>query len=321
MAVIQKFTKFEQLWQSSEDELVLLRSQLIASNENNEKLSQEVNNVNAESIRAHDFDCKTIKESFETAKRENDELKNRLQLIENINDNELMLANEESASDSNKNITMWNKQAILHWLNPDLKQARESDDIKNPKCNVSTLVFLIKIRFFFLIIFNTKHFHLQDLNNKDYWKIDPEKCSQLYDKLLDIEKKLSLTDNKANEGKSNSKSFRKNRKKITKNKKKISLLESITEAATIKSDESVSTISDGNQNNENNENNDDVSKDGNQNKQENNDDDDDDVDVTTFRNVIGELKEIYNEFLSQIKLMQKDLTRAAKYDELESKVC
>lgn len=144
MAVISKFTKFEQLWQSSEDELALLRSQLVASNENNEKLSQEVNNANAESIRAQivkqEFDCMQIKESFEAAKRENDELKTRLQLIESINETELRLANENGSdsSDKNKNITMWNKQAITHWMNnSDLKLLKESDDIINAMCNVS----------------------------------------------------------------------------------------------------------------------------------------------------------------------------------------
>lgn len=144
MAVIQKFTKFEQLWQSSEDELALLRSQLVASNENNEKLSQEVNNANAESIRAQivkqEFDCMQIKESFEAAKRENDELKNRLQLIESINETETRMANENGSdsSDKNKNLSMWNKQAITHWMNnSDLKLLKESDDIINAMCNVS----------------------------------------------------------------------------------------------------------------------------------------------------------------------------------------
>lgn len=76
-----------------------------------------------------------------------------------------------------------------------------------------------------------------------------------------------------------------------------------------------STISDGNENNE-------ETNDGNRNKQENEqrEDKNTEVDVATFRSVIGELKELYNEFLLQIKLMQKDLLRAAKCDELESKV-
>lgn len=42
--------------------------------------------------------------------------------------------------------------------------------------------------------------------------------------------------------------------------------------------------------------------------------------LSTVRDVIIELKEMYNEFLLQIKLVQKDLVRSAKYDELESKV-
>lgn len=77
-----------------------------------------------------------------------------------------------------------------------------------------------------------------------------------------------------------------------------------------------STISDGNENNE-------EANDGNRNKQENDkrEEENAEVDVATFRSVIVELKELYNEFLIQIKLMQKDLSRAAKCDELESKVC
>lgn len=50
------------------------------------------------------------------------------------------------------------------------------------------------------------------------------------------------------------------------------------------------------------------------------DDDDNEKNMKIFRNVIGELKGVYNEFLAQMKLVQKDLIRAAKYDELESKV-
>lgn len=47
---------------------------------------------------------------------------------------------------------------------------------------------------------------------------------------------------------------------------------------------------------------------------------DDDSQLNGVRDVISELKEMYNEFLLQIKLVQKDLIRSAKYDELESKV-
>lgn len=145
MAVIQKFTKFEQLWQSSEDELALLRSQLEASKENNEKLSQEVNNANADMIRAQiakqEEDCKQIRDNFEAAKRENDELKNRLQLIANLNDCDPDLDSGGDASDKNKNITMWNKQAIVHWLNEtDFKKlnVKECDEIISAMFNVSS---------------------------------------------------------------------------------------------------------------------------------------------------------------------------------------
>lgn len=48
--------------------------------------------------------------------------------------------------------------------------------------------------------------------------------------------------------------------------------------------------------------------------------DDENSQLNAVRDLIGELKEMYNEFLLQIKLVQKDLIRSAKYDELESKV-
>lgn len=144
MAIIQKFTKFEQLWQSSEDELALLRSQLVASNENNEKLSQEMINANSDMIRTQiakqEEDCKQIRENFEAAKRENDVLKNRLQLIANLNECDVITDNGGDASDKNKNITMWNKQAIVHWLNEtDLKKmnVKECDELFSAIFNVS----------------------------------------------------------------------------------------------------------------------------------------------------------------------------------------
>lgn len=47
---------------------------------------------------------------------------------------------------------------------------------------------------------------------------------------------------------------------------------------------------------------------------------DDDSQSNAVRDLISELKDMYNEFLLQIKLVQKDLIRSAKYDELEQKV-
>lgn len=46
----------------------------------------------------------------------------------------------------------------------------------------------------------------------------------------------------------------------------------------------------------------------------------DDEDATMIRGIFVELKGLYNEFLLQVRLVQKDLIRASKYDELESKV-
>lgn len=42
--------------------------------------------------------------------------------------------------------------------------------------------------------------------------------------------------------------------------------------------------------------------------------------MTTFRNVIDELKEMYNEFVIQVKLMESDLICASKENESIKKV-
>lgn len=168
LAVIQKFTKFEQFWQASEDELMLLRAQLADCKENNEKL-QEMNNTNSESIREQiakqETDCKAIKESFEAAKRETDELKTQLQIIDDFNEDDLLNTENSFRCDKNRN---WNKQQeIMHWLNnSDLKHLKDSDEIINAMCNVSQmdseLVFYSekKINFFYSFFFriqNTKN--------------------------------------------------------------------------------------------------------------------------------------------------------------------
>lgn len=143
LAVIQRFTKFEQFWKTSEDELMLLRQQL-AEKENNDKLLQEVNNSNNDSIRVQmakqEADCKAIKESFEAAKRETAELKTRLQLVDDFNESDLLITDADCfTGDKNRSSALWNKQQeIMHWLNnSDLKQLKESDDIINAICNVS----------------------------------------------------------------------------------------------------------------------------------------------------------------------------------------
>lgn len=89
--------------------------------------------------------------------------------------------------------------------------------------------------------------------------------------------------------------------------------ESNSETASIKSEESESTINDGNQNSE-------QISDGNQNKKDSTPKGEVNVDVTTFRNVIDELKEMYNEFLIQVKLMESDLICASKENESIKKV-
>lgn len=203
LAVMRKFTKFEQFWQASEDELMLLRAQLADSKENDEKL-QEMNNSNSENIREQmarqEAECKAIKAEFEEAKRETEELKSQLQIIEDFNEDDLLLAdNCMSGSDKNRNTTVWNKQKeIMKWLNnSDLKQLKDSDEIIHAMCNVSSIPGecyagsgckrrsnLISIGF---IIF------LQDTKHKEFLKIDPHQCLKVYEKLLDIEKKFLLS--------------------------------------------------------------------------------------------------------------------------------
>lgn len=147
---MRKFTKFEQFWQASEDELMLLRAQLADSKENDEKLL-EMNNSNSENIREQmarqEADCKAIKAEFEEAKRETEELKSQLQIIEDFNEDDLLLAdNCMSGGDKNRNTTVWNKQKeIMKWLNnSDLKQLKDSDEIIHAMCNVSDYFVLSK---------------------------------------------------------------------------------------------------------------------------------------------------------------------------------
>lgn len=142
LAVMRKFTKFEQLWQSSEDELMLLRAQIADSKENDEKLL-EMNNSNSESIREQlakqEVDCKAIKASFDEAKRETEELRNQLEIVEDFNEDDLLTTENCIGADKNRNTTVWNKQKeIMKWLNnSDLKQLKDSDEIINAMCNVS----------------------------------------------------------------------------------------------------------------------------------------------------------------------------------------
>lgn len=145
LAVMRKFTKFEQLWQSSEDELMLLRAQLADRKENDEKLL-EMNNSNSESFKEQlvkqETDCKEVKVSFEEAKRETEELRNQLQIVDDFNEDDLLTTETCLGADKNRNTTVWNKQKeIMKWLNnSDLKQLKDSDEIIHAMCNVSKCV-------------------------------------------------------------------------------------------------------------------------------------------------------------------------------------
>lgn len=139
---MRKFTKFEQFWQASEDELMLLRAQLADTKEKDDKL-QEMNHSNSESIREQmakqEADCNAIRAEFDEAKRETEELKSKLQILDDFNEDDLLLDESCLSTDKNRNSTVWNKQReILKWLNnSDLKQLKDSDEIIHAMCNVS----------------------------------------------------------------------------------------------------------------------------------------------------------------------------------------
>lgn len=147
LAVMRKFTKFEQFWQASEDELMLLRAQLADSKENDEQLL-ELNNSNSDGIREQiarqEADCKAIKAEFEVAKRETEELRSQLEIIDDFNEDDLLTAENCLGGDKNRITTVWNKQKeIMKWLNnSDLKQLKDSDEIINAMCNVREHLFL-----------------------------------------------------------------------------------------------------------------------------------------------------------------------------------
>lgn len=126
---------------------MLLRTQL-ADKENNDKLLMELNNSNNESIRVQmakqEADCKAIKESFEAAKRESEELKTRLQLEDEINESDLLASDGDiTTMEKTRSSAIWNKQQeIMQWLdNSDLKQLKDSEEVINAMCNVSFHLF------------------------------------------------------------------------------------------------------------------------------------------------------------------------------------
>lgn len=142
LAVMRKFTKFEQFWQASEDELMLLRAQLADSQEK----EHEYNISNSDSIREQmakqELACKAIKAEFDEAKRETEELKSKLQIMDDFNEDDLLLDDSCIGTDKNRNSTVWNKQKeIMKWLNnSDLKQLKDSDEIIHAMCNVSDFI-------------------------------------------------------------------------------------------------------------------------------------------------------------------------------------
>lgn len=138
LEVIEKFAKFERFWQASEDELVLLRTQLGEIKDNNDKLN-DINSTSEsmhEQLARQESNCKAIKESFEAARRETNELKAQLQIIDDFNEDDLFNTENGLRCDKNRNFNK--QQEIMHWLNnSDLKHLKDSDQIINAMCNVS----------------------------------------------------------------------------------------------------------------------------------------------------------------------------------------
>lgn len=148
VAVLQKLTKSERKWQNSEYELAVLRSKLKASTDANDELQTKLESLEVDNnalsdqcalIKKQAVDSELIRDDLETAQNEIEELKGRLQLIQNMN------AEDYDSSDSNKNLTSsCNKPAIMDWLNnSDLKNQKESEDIINAMCNVSIYFFYV----------------------------------------------------------------------------------------------------------------------------------------------------------------------------------
>lgn len=172
MAIFQKYTQSEQIWQNAESELALLHSQLNASKENNDELTAKLVSLESEynslteqcsqyaekqdthhsitenlyaQLAKQVLDCQFVKERLDLAQKENEELKNRLHLIENINASELINVSEGSDGDKNKIVgSVYNtKPAILNWLNnSSLHKLKECDDIINAIVNVSIKILL-----------------------------------------------------------------------------------------------------------------------------------------------------------------------------------
>lgn len=156
MGAQQECNKTKQACQLNLEEIAVLRSQLDSGKELNKQLTDKIIELETAkgvmSVEMDDLqkqfskqtdDTQMISDSLETVKKENEELKNRLRLIENINASELInVDDDEEISDTNKNLTSpWNKSAIMDWLNnSDIRNQKGSEGIINAMCNVCLLI-------------------------------------------------------------------------------------------------------------------------------------------------------------------------------------
>lgn len=121
----------------------LLTDKIIDLETANGVLTVEIEDVQKQ-FRRQTEETQLISSCLESTKKDYEELRNRLELIETINASELINADDdEEISDTNKNLTSsYNKSAIMDWLkNSDIRNQKESEGIINAMCNVSCVTF------------------------------------------------------------------------------------------------------------------------------------------------------------------------------------
>lgn len=152
MVAQQDSNKSKQVCQTNLEEISVLQGQLENSKETNKQLTEKIVELETASgalsgemdeiqkqFNQQVEDTLLISTCLETTRKENEELRNRLQLIENINASELINADDDGEiSDTNKNLTSsWKQTAIMDWLkNSDIRNQKESEGIINAMCNV-----------------------------------------------------------------------------------------------------------------------------------------------------------------------------------------
>lgn len=198
MSLQQKFTKSEQTTQNCEEELAVLRTQLESSKQKHEDLTQKLSAMEVErdelsvqcrqrtdkiddlcqQLAKQNDEMNQARERLKELMTDNDELQNRMRIIENTN----FIADDDS-SDSNKNLTSsGNKAAFLDLINNS--KLKGSDDIINAIWNVSSLC----LAFFFVFYSNLIKIHLNVFfrmtkmvpKRNSIWKNTPLNCRTNY---------------------------------------------------------------------------------------------------------------------------------------------